>query len=88
MGSTQTVGADYIPFFVTDAVSSPPDTAALYSEKLIMLPQHFFPASHVRFEAPVASCAWRDGSEVRERGLRLQPVQRGERSVGGEGEAS
>lgn len=58
MGSTQSVGADYIPLLLTDAVASPPETATFYSERLVHLPQHFFPASHRHSEPPAEASTW------------------------------
>ena len=64
IGSLQAVGAAYLPLLVSDAVSSPPETAAMYSEKLIYLPQHLHPASHRHVEPPPSSCEWTDTSPV------------------------
>jgi protein O-GlcNAc transferase len=40
-----TSGASYIQHIVTDAVASPPETAPLYSEKLLLMPHSYFPSS-------------------------------------------
>ena len=64
IGSLQSVSAPYLPLMLSDAVSSPPDTAAMYSEKLIYLPQHLHPASHRHVEPTPSSCEWSDKSPV------------------------
>ncbi len=38
-GYTGTLGAEYVHYLVTDRASSPPDTRALYSERLLYLPR-------------------------------------------------
>jgi protein O-GlcNAc transferase len=41
-----TSGAKYVDYIFTDKTTSPPETAKLYTEKFIYLPNHFFSKGH------------------------------------------
>jgi len=41
-----TSGAKYVDYIFSDKITSPPESAGLYTEKLIYLPNHFFSKGH------------------------------------------
>ena len=46
MGFPGRMGADFIDYVVTDAVTSPPHLADVYHEKLIRMPDSYFCNDH------------------------------------------
>lgn len=71
MGFPGSMGADFIDYLVTDRVTSPPELAHLYYEKLLWMPHSYFVNDHKQvFNGPhcgvvppdAISPAWSNGS--------------------------
>jgi predicted O-linked N-acetylglucosamine transferase (SPINDLY family) len=51
LGYGATIGADYIPWLITDPVHTPPELAPFCSERLVYLPHSFMAASPAMVDA-------------------------------------
>ena len=57
LGFPGTLGADYVPFLLTDALVSPPELRAAYSEHLLYLPRSYYVNDYARSHRDQPSAA-------------------------------
>jgi len=48
MGFCGTLGADYVPYIISDAIASPLSLADDYTEKIVQMPHSYFVNDHAQ----------------------------------------
>ncbi len=75
MGFPGTMGADYIPYLISDRVVAPPKTHHCYSEALALMPNSYFVNDYKQSGPRTALMGWPDNPCVSGRGAESAPTR-------------